>query len=335
MKKQKILITGGAGGIGSVFVNSLGSEYEIDVVDNLNNGFLQNILNTSINFIEADISDSKTYDLLQDDYDCVFHLAAVSSLPFCENNKSLAIKYNVQGTLMLIEYCRKNGINNFCFGGTSAVYENNTEDIFTEDLNVYPDLIYPLSKMFCENILKSYIKNYNMSITILRFFNVFGPNQDVDRNNPPLLNYLIREYSSNRVPVLHSDGTQSRDYVYVKDLIPLFMNVINKPSKEIFNVCTGKLLSVNDILNSVSGYFNSDISEITWNNPKNLWDKHSELFEGQYSLNKERVAKETLKFSLGDNSKIFNYYGWKPRTNFVDLIEETIEDSIEILQRKS
>jgi len=335
LKKQKLLITGGAGGIGSVIVNALGSEYEIDVVDNLHNGFLENIINTDINFIEGDISSNKTYDLLRNDYDCVFHLAAISSLPFCENNKSLTMKYNVQGTLMLIEYCRKKGINNFCFGGTSAVYENNIDKVFTEDLSVHPDLIYPLSKKFCEDILQSYVKNYNMSITILRFFNIFGPNQDIDRSNPPLLNYLIREYSSNRIPILHSDGTQSRDYVYVKDLIPLFINIINKPSNEVFNVCTGKLLSVNNILNIVANYFGQDISKTIWNNPKNLWDNHSELFEGEHSLNKDRVAKETLKYSLGDNSKIFNYYGWKPQTNFDELITETIEDSLKILKRKN
>lgn len=332
MKKQKLLITGGAGGIGSVFVNSLTNEFEIDVVDNLNNGSLENLTNININFIESDISDVRTYEKLQKDYDCVFHLAAISSLPFCENNKSLAFKYNFQGTLMLIEYCRKNNINNFCFASTSAVYENNDDMIFSEHLDVNPDLIYPSSKKYSEDVLKSYIKNYGMSITILRFFNVFGPNQDISRSNPPLLNYLIRELNLNNKPNLHSDGTQARDYVYVKDLITLFMKIINKPSKEIFNVCTGKLLTVNDMLGYVSKYFDKDPSYVNWHNPKNLWNDHSELFEGDFPLNKERVAKETLKYSLGDNSKISKYYDWNPRTDFNNLINETIEESLKIIK---
>ena len=140
MEKQKILITGGAGGIGSVFVNSLKDSYQIDVVDNLHNGFRENISNKNINFIEADISNPDTYSLLGNYYDCVFHLAAVSSLPFCENNKDVAFRYNFLGTSLLIEYCRINGIKNFIFASTSAVYENNSADIFTEDLNVNPDL---------------------------------------------------------------------------------------------------------------------------------------------------------------------------------------------------
>ena len=328
MEKQKILITGGAGGIGSVFINSLSDSYQIDVVDNLHNGFRENISNKNINFIEADISNPETYSLLGNYYDCVFHLAAVSSLPFCENNKEVAVRYNFLGTSLLIEYCRINGIKNFIFASTSAVYENTSADIFTEDLYVNPDLIYPLSKKISEDLLMSYIKNYDMSITILRFFNVFGPNQDLTRSNPPLLNYLIGEYSLGRVPVLHSDGKQARDYIYVQDLVTLFLKIIDKPSQEVFNVCTGKLLSVNDINNYVAKYFKKNPSEVIRKNPDKLWDKHSGLFSGNFPLQKERVAKETLKYALGDNTKVKDYYDWNPSLDFENLINRTIKDSI-------
>ena len=328
MEKQKILITGGAGGIGSVFVNSLKDSYQIDVVDNLHNGFRENISNKNINFIEADISNPDTYSLLGNYYDCVFNLAAVSSLPFCENNKDVAFRYNFLGTSLLIEYCRINGIKNFIFASTSAVYENNSADIFTEDLNVNPDLIYPLSKKISEDLLMSYIKNYDMSITILRFFNVFGPNQDLTRSNPPLLNYLIREYSLGRVPVLHSDGKQARDYIYVQDLVTLFLKIIDKPSQEVFNVCTGKLLSVNEINNYVAKYFKKNPSEVIRKSPEKLWDKHTGLFSGSFPLQKERVTKETLKYALGDNTKVKDYYDWNPGLDFESLINSTIKDSI-------
>jgi UDP-glucose 4-epimerase len=328
VKKQKILITGGAGGIGSTFINSLSDSYQIDVVDNLHNGFKENIKNENINFIESDISNPKTYSLLTGNYDCVFHLAAVSSLPFCENNKETAIRYNFLGTMLLIEYCRINGIKNFVFASTSAVYENNSSNIFTENLTVNPDLIYPLSKKISEDLLKSYIKNYDMSITILRFFNVFGPNQDFTRSNPPLLNYLIREYSLDRVPILHSDGKQARDYIYVQDLVTLFLKIIDKPSKEIFNVCTGQLLSVNEMNDFVAKYFKKNPSDVIRNNPEKLWDTYPELFSGNFSLKKERVAKETLKYSLGDNTKVKDYYDWNPNLDFESLITKTIEDSI-------
>lgn len=328
MVKQKILITGGAGGIGSVFINSLDDSYHVDVVDNLHNGFKENITNANINFIESDISNPNTYSVLSGYYDCVFHLAAISSLPYCENNKEEAIRSNFLGTSLLIEYCRINGIKNFVFGSTSAVYENNSSNIFTEDLTVNPDLIYPLSKKISEDLLKSYVKNYDMSITILRFFNVFGPNQDYTRKNPPLLNYLIREYSLNRIPILHSDGKQARDYIYVQDLVSLFFKIIDKPSKEIFNVCTGHLLSVNEMNNYVAKYFKKNPSNVIRNNPEKLWDTYPALFSGDFSLKKDRVAKETLKHSLGDNSKVKNYYDWNPSHNFEDLITKTIEDSI-------
>lgn len=327
MKKQKILITGGAGGIGSVFVNSLSNSFEVDVVDNLHNGYRKNITNNDINFIESDISKHSTYSLLRKDYDCVFHLAAISSLPYCEANKAKALEYNFLGTSLLIEFCRINGINNFVFGSTSSVYENNDQEIFTEDLEVNPDLMYSLSKKISEDLLLSYIKNYNMSVTILRFFNVLGPNQDYTRTNPPLLNYLIREYYHDRVPVLHSDGTQVRDYINVDDIVKLFIKIIDKPSNEIFNVCTGKLLSVNKMLEYVCKYFEKDPLEAIWNKPENLWNSHAELFNAELPLNKERVAKETLKYSLGDNTKVKNYYDWNPDINFERLISETIKKS--------
>lgn len=332
MKKQKLLITGGAGGIGSVFVNSLGNNYKIDVVDNLHNGYRKNITNKNIKFIHADISNPNTYELLDGEYDSVFHFAAISSLPFCENNKAIAYEYNFKGTVLLVEYCRKNGIDNICFASTSAVYENNKEDLFTENLIVKPDLTYPLTKKFCEDYLLSIVENYNMTITILRFFNVFGSNQDIYRDNPPLLNYLVREFYYDRIPILHSNGTQARDYVYVNDLLPLFSKIINNPKKGIFNVCTGKLLSVNDILNYVSSYFNKSLDEVIWKNPDKLWDNYDELFYGKFSLNKNRVTKETLKYSLGDNSKLIQYFDWKPSLDFEKKIEETITECIKLLK---
>jgi len=332
MKKQKLLITGGAGGIGSVFINQLDDKFEIDIVDNLHNGSLGNIKNKNINFIQADISEDSTYKLLKYNYDFVFHFAAISSLPFCESNKELAFKYNFLGTYKLIEFCRDNNIKNFCFSSTSAIYENNDEKVFNENLAVKPDLIYPLSKKFSEELLYSYSKNYGMNIIILRFFNVFGPNQDIKRKSPPLLNYLIREFYLDNSPTLHSDGKQSRDYIYVKDLVNLFLKILENPKTGIFNVCSGKLLSVNEILNYVLEYFNKNLNDVLWRDPSNLWDNHKELFQGHFSLSKERVSKEALKFSLGDNSKISETYNWSPQTDFRNLIFETIDESIEIFK---
>ena len=100
---------------------------------------------------------------------------------------------NVNGTLNILNCARKWNVPHVIFASTSAVYENNKESIFSENLEINPRLLYSLSKKMGEEICESYRTNYDMKITTLRFFNVFGPRQDIHRKNPPLLNYLVRE----------------------------------------------------------------------------------------------------------------------------------------------
>ena len=101
-----------------------------------------------------------------------------------------------------------------------------------------------------------------MKITTLRFFNVFGPRQDIHRKNPPLLNYLVREVKGGNAPVLHSDGKQQRDYIHVDDVVRLVDICLDKKPNDTFNVCTGTLISVNQIVEYVCDVFNSDIKMI-------------------------------------------------------------------------
>ena len=259
----------------------------------------------------------------------IVHLAAITSLPDCEVNYRECIRCNVEGTASVLGAARKAGVDKIIFASTSAVYENTPlkDGGFLESDGINPRLFYSLSKKMSEEICMSFSENYGMNITTLRFFNVFGPKQDIHRKSPPLINYIVRELSNNRSPILHSDGKQSRDYVYVNDVVDLIEKCLNRDHKgyATFNVSTGTSTSVQDILESVKSGINleNEINAV-YRNPDRLWDSYMDLFDGKYSLKKSIVEKETLKKSLGNNDLSKKLLDWYPESKIGDLIKSMV-----------
>jgi nucleoside-diphosphate-sugar epimerase len=326
---MKILLTGAAGGIGSTLGYFLYKKgHTLTLIDNLRNGYLENLTindETFGQFYNINICDKNIINLLKDEYDCIIHLAAITSLPDCETNAVETIDVNVSGTMNILECARAWNVPHVIFSSTSAVYENNKQKIFSEDLEVNPRLWYSLSKKMAEEICQSYRINYNMTITTLRFFNVFGPRQDIHRKNPPLINYIVKQILNKESPVLHSDGNQRRDYVYVDDVINLIDLCLDKKPDDTFNVCTGKLISVNEILDCIYEVLGTDIKPM-YREASKLWDNYSELFDGKYSLDKQIVAKETNKYSRGTYQKAKELLGWEPNTDTEFLIKKVIKE---------
>jgi len=326
---MKILLTGAAGGIGSTLGYFLYKKgHTLTLIDNLRNGYLENLTindETFGQFYNINICDKNIINLLKDEYDCIIHLAAITSLPDCETNAVETIDVNVSGTMNILECARAWNVPHVIFSSTSAVYENNKQKIFSEDLEVNPRLWYSLSKKMAEEICQSYRINYNMTITTLRFFNVFGPRQDIHRKNPPIINYIVKQILNKESPVLHSDGNQRRDYVYVDDVINLIDLCLDKKPDDTFNVCTGKLISVNEILDCIYEVLGTDIKPM-YREASKLWDNYSELFDGKYSLDKQIVAKETNKYSRGTYQKAKELLGWEPNTDTEFLIKKVIKE---------
>jgi nucleoside-diphosphate-sugar epimerase len=326
---MNILITGAAGGIGSTLAFYLSNKkHNIFLIDNFNNGYKENLTingKTFGTFYEKDICCKNLSKDLNNSYDCIIHLAAITSLPDCEKNVQKTIDTNVTGTSNILECARIWGVPHVIFASTSAVYENNIEPVFTEDLTVKPNLWYSLSKKMGEDLCNSYQKNYNLKITTLRFFNVFGPRQDIHRKNPPLLNYLVKQLKSNTQPILHSDGNQQRDYIYINDVISLIEICLEKQPNDLFNVCSSSLLSVKDIVECVYDVFPIKKSPI-YRSATMLWDSHPQLFETHYPLNKNIVEKEANKFSLGSYKKAYNILNWKPNTDLKTLIKNVVKE---------
>lgn len=321
---MNILITGAAGGIGSTLAYSLHKkEHNLTLIDNLRNGYKKNLnINgeTFGNFFQKDIRDINTLDF-DVEFDAVIHLAAITSLPDCENNIEETISINVEGTASVLEFCRKRNIQYVFFASTSAVYEQNKDKILTEELIVSPRLWYSLSKKMAEDLCESYRQNYDMNITTARFFNVFGPRQDIHRKNPPLLNYLVTEFKNNRTPILHSDGNQRRDYIHIDDVISFVELCLEKKPNHVFNVCSGQTLNVNEIVKFVKEAINSNIEPL-FRDASMLWNTYPSLFNGSYPLLKKVVINETNKNSLGSN-KLALELGWLPNVDLPILFQKT------------
>lgn len=326
---MKILVTGGAGFIGSEIAKHFSCDHEVFALDNLSYGRIQNLKSKGkmiCSFIECDIRD-ENFERYCKGMDIVIHLAGIAPLPESQVNPKNAFDNNVNGTINVLEACKKHEVSKVIFSSTSAVYENCDKFPFREDvLFEQPDLIYSQTKYACEQLCKSYAKNYNMNITILRFFNVYGPNQDHLRKQPPLLGYITKSILENKDVVFYSNGKQERDYVYVDDLCSLVEKCIKRSlsNGEIFNCCTGNTYSVQDIFEISKKQANSNIL-CKFNEPSSFWDKYPTLFEGKFKFNKNRVTKEVNKYSIGTFEKANKILGWKPKVSIEKGISKCIE----------
>ena len=332
------MITGAAGGIGSTLSLLLMNKgHKVYAVDNLNNGYMENLFENNRpvfeKFFKEDIRDTKKMiDIIyNENIEKIIHLAAITALPVAESDPCECMSVNVAGTASILDAAKLFGIHTIV-ASTSAIYENNkiTDSPFIEDISVNPLLMYPLSKKLMENIVESYIKNYGMNITTLRFFNVFGPRQDIHRKTPPLVNYIVREIKNGRDLVFYSDGKQQRDYVHVDDVVNMIeLCLTNDNAKnQTFNLCTNTLTSVKDIIGWAKDAFDTDFN-YTFIPAKNYWSEYNNLHYGINTLDKSVIEREVNKYALGSFIKAYKMIGWDPNRNIRNLMIDTMRKNYE------
>lgn len=326
---RRVLITGGAGFIGSqlgYFLHQRG--FEVILIDNMEFGYEDNLVvdgEAFGTFVKGDVRDVNVRPFFAN-VDAVFHFAALSALPVCQVNPQRATEVNVGGVAAVLEASRLAGVRRFLFASTSAVYEENTEPVLTEDLSVSPHLLYSLGKYQAEMLTTAMAKSYGLDVVILRFFNVFGPHQDFRRKSPPFTSYIVRELLHNRVPILHSDGKQRRDYVYVTDLIELALLAMDKPEArgQVFNVASGVAYSVNEMYDMVATMVRSKIRPV-YKPAANFWSAYPEMFAGSRPIDKAILEKEVNKVVLGSNEKAKKLLGWTPKVTMQQGLQTMVD----------
>jgi nucleoside-diphosphate-sugar epimerase len=338
---QRVLITGGAGFVGSQLGQRLEADgHDVILLDNMSYGHLDNLLVDGRplgRFVCRDIRDAGSKDLYEG-VDCVFHLAGIAALPVCQLDPREAYDVNVAGTGAVLEWARRAGVRRVVFSSTSAVYERTKGGVFSEDAPIAPDLVYACTKQAAETLCRGYVVNYGLDVVICRFFNVYGPHQDILRTSPPFTSYVARELAHDRSPVLFNRrGDVRRDYVHIDDVVSLLVRAMHGKQRfaaEVLNVCSGVGYSVPqlyDIFREVSG---KNI-EATYREPAEFWDRYHDLHRGAFPLSRERVIEEVYKSAIGSNAKALSSLGWSPQLDLVSGIRSVYADAVRRLSTRS
>jgi len=253
MQSLKILVTGGAGFIGSHLVDRLMKEsYEVVVLDNFSAGKVENIQrhlgDQSFDLIKGDIRNSKDVKKAVGHADVVFHLAAIVNVPLSIEDPLLVNDVNVRGTLNLLEASVKEDIQRFIYVSSCAVYGEACYLPINEKHPIMPLSPYGISKFTAEHHCKIFHMIHGLKTVCLRFFNVYGPKQS-EGPYSGVITQFINRLKQGKPPIIYGDGKQTRDFVYVEDVVEASTKALKSQNcvGEVINVGTGKPTTVNEI----------------------------------------------------------------------------------------
>ncbi|MGG3281522.1 NAD-dependent epimerase/dehydratase family protein [Paenibacillus solani] len=245
---MKMVVTGGAGFIGSHLVNGLVSVgYEVHVIDNLTTGDPGRLHSEAILHV-ADVNSQQTtayISVLKPEV--VFHLAAQEDVQRSIKEPGLDADANVMGTLNILEACRKAGVRKIVFASTSSVYGNPKKSQLTEEDEVNPNSFYALSKLTGERYIQLYERFFGLQYTILRYGNVYGPGQAAKGEGGVVAVFGDRLRQGAPLHVF-GDGQQTRDFIYVKDVVEANIASIHHGNGSILHVSTGTSHTINTVV---------------------------------------------------------------------------------------
>ena len=329
---MKVLITGGAGFVGSQLGKHLHRRGdEVVLLDNMRFGHLDNLLLDGAPFGRfhcVDVRDKALAALLEG-VEVVFHLAGIAALPVCQLDPGEAYDVNAGAVANVLEASRRAGVRRVIFSSTSAVYEQTKAERFAESDPITPDLVYACTKAAGEQACDGFAANYGMDIAICRFFNVYGPHQDVTRTSPPFTSYVARELVMGRAPVLYNDSDVRRDYVHSDDVVDLLTRMMladGRFAAERFNVCSGRGYSVPDLYRLFRDASGKAIDP-QYRSPQQYWDAYPALFDPPYPLSRERISEEVFKTAIGNPDKTAATFGWRAGTEIAAGIASVYADA--------
>ena len=249
MKKNKVLITGGLGFIGSHIVDEVIKDNEVIIIDNKSTGKIENLKNPNhgnLTLIEKDLNEVNL-DKVLINVDYVFHLAAMASVPLSIDNPIKSTNDNLNATIKLLNACRANNVKKIIFSSSSSVYGDNTNIPLKETEYPLPKSPYAASKASCELYLKTYHEAYGLNYVSLRYFNVFGPKQDKNSQYAAVIPNFISALLEGEKPIIYGDGEQTRDFIYVKDVVKANIKSCECDYNGIVNVASGRKMTINEL----------------------------------------------------------------------------------------
>jgi len=253
----KVAVTGGAGFIGSNLTRRLLAEnYEVVVIDDLSTGLLSNVDQEQTIFHQISITDRQSLGKALAGCQSIFHLAARGSVPRSIKNPVATNDVNATGTLNVMEAARANG-SHVIFSSSSSVYGRNTQLPKDESMWLGPMTPYAASKLAAEGYVQAYASAYNVPITLLRFFNVFGPRQRPDHEYAAVLPKWIWLAMQGKAIDVYGDGSASRDFTYVDTVLDVAMTAMNEKvfTEGAVNLAYGNRIFLSDTIEMLRSHF--------------------------------------------------------------------------------
>nr|WP_302755136.1 NAD-dependent epimerase/dehydratase family protein [uncultured Megasphaera sp.] len=249
---MEILITGGAGFIGSHILAQLQGRRDMDVVvfDNLSSGSKEHVP-AGMELVEGDVCDEAAVDALFADhhFDAVIHLAAQTMVPTSVEQPVLDCRINLEGVLHVLEACRIHGTGHILFSSSAAVYGDNLHIPLKETERLVPTSPYGITKMTTEHYLRVYHELYGMDATVFRFANVYGERQG-EKGEGGVVSIFCKLLSQRQGITVFGDGNQTRDFVYAGDIAQAIIRALPLKGYHTMNVSTGQETSINDLIRS-------------------------------------------------------------------------------------
>jgi len=299
---MKILVTGGAGFIASQVTDAFIEEgHDVVILDDLSTGFEKNI-NPNAKFVKMNITDTAVSRLFEEEkFDVVNHHAAQMDVRRSVADPIFDATTNILGTINLLQASIKTGVNKFMFASTGGAVYGEQEFFPADESNpTNPVSPYGIAKLSVEKYLYYYLKEYSLNHTILRYANIYGPRQN-PFGEAGVVAIFITKLINGEQPVINGSGKQTRDYVFVKDVVKANLLTLHDKGSDIYNVGTGietNVIELFSLLNTIIG-------------------------NGQAEKHGPAAAGEQMR-SVITSEKLFNKFGWKPATALNDGLNETV-----------
>lgn len=298
---KKVLITGGAGFIGSHISDLLLEHgYEVIIIDNLSNGSAK-YLDKKVKFYQNDINSKETEDIIKNEKpDFLIHTAAQINVTKSIQNPIHDANINVLGTIRLLDYVKKYNIKKIIFSSSAAVYGITEDTSIKENHPIQPISFYGASKYASELYIKLYSQLHKIPYTILRYANVFGPRQTSDGEGG-VISIFCKSFLNQQTPIIFGNGEQTRDFIYVKDVAKANLAALEQGDNEIFNIGTNHKISINELFYLLAQLTNRDSIPI-------------------YQPSREG----DIQYSYLNNNKAIDGLKWNPSFYLTKGLQETL-----------
>lgn len=304
MKGLRLVITGGAGFIGSNLVRTVAEGNEVVVIDDLSTGRLQNIedliVDQKITFIRGSITDVNLLQKTFKNVDYVFHEAAIPSVPRSIIDPIASNFVNVNGTLNVLVAAKDNHVKKVVYASSSSIYGETPTLPKREEMSPCPLAPYAVNKLAGEYYCQVFTTVYGLPTVSLRYFNVYGPRQDPTSEYAAVIPSFITRVLKGESPVIYGDGEQTRDFTFINDVVTANILAAERNVCGVFNIAGGRQVSINNLARLVIKIFRKDLDLI-----------HKDLRPGD------------IRHSFADISKASEKLTYEPRFDLSYGLKET------------